>query len=224
MIGRGVQAMVRIGGAAMAAVLAAAPLATRLAAQERGIGTDYPSGQGGSGGITVWTEANFRGRSRTIATQLPTLDPYGFGGNISSFRVARGEVWEGCDQKNYKGTCTTFWGEERDLGPTGWNDRLRSLRRRSGGGGWGGSGGSGGGWNGTGIEIYYDDDYRGGSRNFSGATNTTGIDRAGSLRVRGRWEVCGQPYFRGACTTVSGDVRSISRDLGLSTIRSARPR
>ncbi len=95
----------------------------------------------GGNGITVFTDRDFRGNTQTFENDVPDLGSYGMDKKISSFRVGNNQEWQICDGKNYSGRCASVSGEEYDLGMNGWDNRIRSMRRTSGGGGGWGSGG-----------------------------------------------------------------------------------
>jgi Beta/Gamma crystallin len=183
---------------------------------------DYRSG---GGGITVYRDENFRGRSATIRSDTPDLRRYDLNDRITSLRVAPGEAWEACVDTNYRGRCQIFSRDEPDLRRLGWTDKISSLRRVRGGGG------------GIrppdrpvgkfGIVLYEDPFFRGGSITLSEATENLRFqgfhDRAESVRVlSGRWELCAEPRYQ-RCRIVDRDVSSLSV-LGLNKkLSSARP-
>lgn len=98
---------------------------------------------GGGSGITVFEDRNFRGDAATYQGNMSNL-PSKFNNKISSVRIGDGEQWQVCDQANYRGQCVTISGEESDLRQNNWDNRISSLRRLGGGGGWPGNPGGGG--------------------------------------------------------------------------------
>lgn len=177
----------------------------------------------GSGGITVYRDENFRGRSATFRADVPDLRRYDLNDRITSLRIAPGESWEVCRDTNYRGQCQIFSGDDRDLRRSGWTDRISSLRRVRGGPGV---------FNPPpitkeGIVLYDEPGFRGNTisigdsvgdlrdRNFN--------DRAESVRVvSGTWEVCVDQYFR-ECQTLDRDFADLS-SIGLrKRISSLRP-
>jgi beta/gamma crystallin len=185
---------------------------------------DYRYGGGsGDGGITVYRDENFRGRSATFQSDVPNLRRYDLNDRITSLRIAPGESWEACEDTDYRGPCQIFSRDERDLRRLGWTDRISSLRRVRGGPGRfpvppitkGG------------IVLYDEPGFRGNTisigdpvedlrdRNFN--------DRAESVRVvSGTWEVCVDQDFRN-CQTLDRDFADLS-SLGLrKRISSIRP-
>lgn len=102
----------------------------------------WPGGPGQPGGpgwgnttITVYQDANYRGRSMTFREEVPNLRNSGLNDAISSIRLSRGS-WEVCEDANYRGRCQIINGDMRDLGRTGMNDRISSLRPARRGGNW----------------------------------------------------------------------------------------
>lgn len=102
----------------------------------------WPGGPGGGNGggwgntsITVYQDANYRGRSMTFREAIPNLRNSGLNDAISSMRLSRGS-WEVCEDANYRGRCQVINGDVRDLGRTGMNDRISSLRPARRGGNW----------------------------------------------------------------------------------------
>lgn len=103
----------------------------------------WPGGPGGGNGgpgwgdttITVYQDANFRGRSMTFREAIPNLRNSGLNDAISSMRLGRGS-WEVCEDANYRGRCQVISNDVRDLARTGMNDRISSLRPARRGGNW----------------------------------------------------------------------------------------
>lgn len=179
-------------------------------------------------GITVFEHADFRGRNATFRDDVPDLDEFGLDRKISSMRVERGEYWEGCREKNYRGRCQTFSGVERDLSNSDWNDEIRSLRRVGNRPYPPGPGPGPYPPTNRGLIVYSDDDYRGDSRTLGYEVDNfeqlNFNDRARSLRVAPgtRWEICVDADYRN-CREVDRDVPDLNR-LGMSRrLSSARP-
>jgi hypothetical protein len=191
----------------------------------------------GGVGIAVFEDANYRGRNATFTADIADLGRSGLDRRISSLRVAPGEMWEGCSERNFRGRCQVFSQTEPDLRRVSWNDAIRSLRRYSG---------AGGGYPPTypppvypptqpgpplapgAIALYPSVNFFGTAQTFSGPEpdlRRFGFDnRARSLRLGGgTWEVCQDRNFRD-CRTVSGDIANLS-SVGLAgRISSLRPR
>lgn len=189
---------------------------------------DGQARQIGGVGLTVFVDANYRGRNATVRNDTPDLRSIGLDDNISSVRVGPGELWEACELPNYRGRCQVFSGAEPNLTRVGWNDTISSVRRvRSGGGG---------GVrppilppvaSGT-LQLFADIRFSGDRRAFNSPVPDLARigfnNRAESLRLsRGQaWEVCSQANYRD-CTVVNTDWADLS-SLGLNRrISSLRP-
>jgi hypothetical protein len=92
----------------------------------------------GGAGITVFEDANFRGKTQTFQYDVSDLRSSGLDNRISSIRVGAGEQWEVCENRNYGGRCIVVSGQESNLRDNSWGDRISSIRRNNGGGGGGG--------------------------------------------------------------------------------------
>jgi Beta/Gamma crystallin len=180
-------------------------------------------------GITVYSDANYRGDNATFRNDEPDLRQARFEGRISSFRIADGEVWEVCEGVNYRPPCQVFSGTESNLQNRRWNDRIMSLRRVRGGNGRGDGGfpfpGGGGRGGGGSLVLYSDKRFRGQERRVVGPTSSLGSynDRAESVRVNGGvWELCEDNDY-GKCRTVDRDLPDLG-SIGLNKrLSSARP-
>jgi hypothetical protein len=80
-------------------------------------------------GITVFADSNYNGEGATFREDIPDLRPYDLSDKISSFRIARGEAWEVCQDIHYANRCQVFSGDESSLRRLGWDNRISSLRR-----------------------------------------------------------------------------------------------
>ena len=185
-----------------------------VAAQER---------PAGGPGITVYSEKNFRGRSGTFREDVSNLRDSGFNDRIWSVRVAPGESWEVCVDRDYRGRCTVISGDEPDLGRIGWSNLISSMRRvrearppqqESSGRSY--------------LVIFERPDYRGRPATFDRPSpvleNFTG--QAGSITIGdGVWEVCSGANFSGRCVTLDRSVPDLNA-LGMrdqvSSVRPAR--
>lgn len=187
------------------------PAAVALLLAAPSLGQRFPERQLGSVGITVFRDENFRGQSATFRQDIPDLRQFGLNDRISSLTVAPGEFWEACESPNYQGRCVVFSNEERNLGNSGWTDKISSLRRVRGGGGGGGYPPPLGKY---GIVLYDEPLFRGRSVSVKDSVdNLRSVnfhDRAESVRVvSGTWELCSEPRFR-KCQTVRDDVPHLS--------------
>jgi hypothetical protein len=190
--------------------------------------------QMGGYGMSVYEDANFRGRNATFIDDMPDLRQTGLDRRISSIRVAVGEVWQVCTERNYQGRCQVVSGTESNLQLNGWNDVIQSARRVQGGGGSGRGGGGRGGGSfdrprpGT-IELYAGTQYSGQREIVEQAEPNLRRfdfnDRASSLRVAAgeAWEVCVNQNYDD-CRLVDEDMPTLNQ-LGLNReISSVRPR
>lgn len=82
-----------------------------------------------AGGLTVFADSNFRGRSVTLREDAPSLAAVKLNDAISSVRVTPGEYWELCEHENYAGRCALVIGDASNLGRGSWNDTFSSARR-----------------------------------------------------------------------------------------------
>jgi hypothetical protein len=176
----------------------------------------------GNGGITVYADPNFRGKSATFGSDTPDLRPYGLNDKISSFDIPIGESWEVCQDINYGNRCQVFSSSVSDLRRLGWNDTISSLRRVRGFQGQR----SGGILSPNAMPqlvIYDRPGFRGSSRTITAQTSNIGSigSRGGSVEVlSGAWDLCDR---YGRCATVRQSVPDLSQ-LGLNgPITSIRP-
>ncbi len=175
-------------------------------------------------GITVFEDAGYRGRNATFRDDVSDLSDYHLNDRVSSFRIARGEFWEVCEHKDFRGRCAVFSADEPDLKRVSWDEQISSLRRvrrdrreeRS-------RGSYGDPRDRPGLVLYEEENLRGTGREVDREVPDLTGARVSSLDVRGSWEICDRPNFRGRCVTVSGDVPSL-RAYGMQNrIASARP-
>jgi hypothetical protein len=191
----------------------AALLVTTLSAQDR---------QVGGIGISIYEDVKFKGRNATVREAIPDLTRYGLFRQISSLRVAPGELWEGCEDVNFQGRCQVFSGEESDLRKVNWNDQIGSLRRVRGGS-------SNPGLyppsNRSRIVLFDQTRYRGRSWTVDSAQSIiSGAGRAQSLQIYGgTWEVCAGQNWTPPCLRLS-ESQSDLEDFGFDNrIVSVRP-
>lgn len=170
-----------------------------------------------AGEISLFTDADFRGRPLTLRSPITNLDGIGFNDRASSAIVHSGS-WEICEHKDFGGRCIVLEpGEYRMF--EGFNDQASSVRelergrgrdgyrdrdRRYDEGGWGRRDRRGDDRRGPPVELFADRHFGGEgimlgsdvhslrSRNFN--------DRAGSMIIReGEWQVCEHDDYRGRC-------------------------
>jgi hypothetical protein len=176
-------------------------------------------------GITVFEDTDYRGKSATFREDVPDLRRFELNDRISSFRVARGEMWEVCFHVEFGGRCQVFSGSEPDLHKrSGWNDEISSLRRVRGGGG--GRTGVRPPSAGRQIVLYDRVGFRGSSRSLTGPMSSLGSfgTRVRSVRVMsGRWELCDGTRWSDRCVTVAESIADVGR-FELKGVSSVRPR
>jgi len=176
----------------------------------------FPPG-GGSNGLVLYENRNFRGSSRTLNGPTRDLRALGFNDKAESLRLPRGEVWEICRDIDFR-DCRQVNGDLSDLRGLGLRGEVSSARPY--GGGWGGGNG---GWNPGGrppvqagrLVLYTGANFTGRSYTVQGGENVIRLGRVQSVVVQGgNWELCEDENFRGRCTTVNVNVPDI-RALGL---------
>ncbi len=191
---------------------------------------DQREDQRGTGavGITVFAEPNFRGLSSTFRTDVPNLLPRGMNDRVDSLQIGRGEIWEVCEDKNYKGRCRVFDADEAELGRVGWAGMISSMRRLRDDDRRDGRRGD--------IAppapmrarlvLFDDTGFRGRSFVVTDATAALRAfgDRARSAKIYGgAWELCDSDRFRGRCVMLSESAPDLGR-VGLGErVSSARP-
>jgi hypothetical protein len=172
-------------------------------------------------GITVCEDVDYGGTFATFVQDVPDLRPTGLEHRISSFLIARGEVWEVCEGRDYAGRCESFSGDEPDLVRLRWNDKISSLRRLRGD-----RNPRPPSWH---LELYAGTKFSGQRVVLDGPSPDLGKtrfnDRAMSVRVPDgqSWELCVSADYRD-CRVVDHDVPDLTT-LGISRlVSSARPR
>ena len=208
----------------LAVVIALCMLGASVSAQSRRYG--------GGGGITVFTDPDFRGESATFRTDTPDLRGYGINDKVSSIELPNGEAWEVCQDVNYGNRCQVVSGSISNLRDMGWNDRISSLRRVGNvasnrrNGGYGGvvsprnSQSRNAQSQNQSLRFYDRADFRGSSSIVMGnSPDVSFVGRPRSVQVRGgAWELCDRS---GRCATVTQDVSDLTQ-LGLrDRLRSA---
>jgi hypothetical protein len=179
----------------------------------------------GSVGITVFVEANFHGANANFTTEMPDLRKVGMNDRVDSLRIGRGELWQVCEDVNFKGRCQIFSGDEADLNRVSWGGLISSLRPVKEGG----RGGTQGPPPRPHLVLFDAIDFRGESLVVYDNTPALRgfVNRAGSVKVYGgAWQICDGIDFWGRCEMVTGNVADLAR-LGfrnkISSVR-MRPR
>lgn len=91
-------------------------------------GASASIGRGSGGGLEVFADINFRGRSSAVFGSTSDVGFRRLGG-ISSVRVTPGEVWEVCTETGFRGRCDLIFEDVADLRHGEWNDAITSARR-----------------------------------------------------------------------------------------------
>jgi len=191
-----------------------------------------------AGEISLFTDADYRGRPLTLREPVLNLEKVGFNDRASS-AIVRSGTWEICEHKDFGGRCIVLGpGEYRMF--DGFNDQASSVRELERGrgrdrdprhddGGWGRRGSRDDDRRGPPVELFADRQFRGEgvmlgsdvqslrSRNFN--------DRAGSIIVReGEWQVCEHDDYRGRCAVYGPGRHPLPRGLDgmVSSVRRVR--
>ena len=180
--------------------------------------------RGGVRGLELYTGTNYSGQRLVLTGDTPSLRRQNFNDRAISLRVPNGESWEVCINDNYD-DCRPVDRDIPDLASIGISRMISSARpSRFGRGGRGFPPGPPP--NRARLVLYDRPNFQGRSMTVDSAQGALVFfnDRAGSLQVFGRWQVCEGRNFSGRCLDVNGDVRDLSR-FGLNNrITSARPR
>jgi hypothetical protein len=170
--------------------------------------------------VTVYSDINFEGNSRTFNGDVANLTDQGFNDAISSIQIPRGEQWQFCQDANYGGSCQTLQGSIADLRNINWNDRISSIRRVRGGGygnrSYPGPVGTSG-YRGSGVTVFTNPNFGGRSASFNGDVPDLRQynlnDQITSIEIPNgeTWEICQDIDFGNQCTTVSGNVADLRR-------------
>ena len=171
--------------------------------------------------VTVYSDINFEGNSRTFNGDVANLSDQGFNDAISSIQIPQGEQWQFCQDANYGGSCQTLQGSIADLRNINWNDRISSIRRVRGGvfnrnrSYYPGSTGTSGNYRGSGIEVFTNPNFGGRSASFNGDVADLRQynlnDQITSIEIPNgeTWEICQDIDFGNQCTTVSGSIADL---------------
>lgn len=182
------------------------------------------SAQGGVG-ITIFENPNYQGRNATFRDEVTDLSDYHLNDRVSSFRIARGETWEVCQDKDFGGRCAVFSGDEPDLKRVSWDETITSLRPVRRGDGRGDDRRDGRERRRSTLVLFEDRDLRGRSHELDRPDRLLEIgNRVSSLSTRGgSWEICERPDFGGRCVVVAGEVPDLRAYRMRNGIASARP-
>ncbi len=140
--------------------------------------------------VTLYGRADFNGRSLTIPDEARNLDRAGFGGRASS-AVVRGEPYEFCDERGFRGNCLVVApGRYPSLAAMGMNNAIVSVRPAA--------------QDAAEITLFGRPDFAGRSLSIQEPIRNLErhdfADRASSAIVRGgRFEICDDRGFAGRC-------------------------
>jgi hypothetical protein len=180
--------------------------------------------RGGVRGLELYAGTNYSGQRIVLTSDTPSFRRLNFNDRAISLRVPNGESWEVCINDNYD-DCRVVDRDIPDLASIGITRMISSARpSRFGRGGRGFPPGPPS--NRARLVLYDHPNFEGRSMTLDSAQGSLVFfnDRAGSIQVFGRWQVCEGRNFTGRCLDVNGDVRDLSR-FGLNNrITSARPR
>ncbi len=183
-----------------------------------------PAGRGGGGGprgdgprgdrpgqgyddggpIILFSQEDFRGEARSFGNDVRNLTQAGFNDRARSVRVNSG-VWLLCEDANFGGRCEYVDRNVRDLRRIGLRGNISSISLSPYDVGPGNHA----------ITLFQHDNFRGAFLGFDDEVRDLSQynynDTASSIRVTsGRWLVCEDRDFRGACDIVRGNVRDLS--------------
>lgn len=176
----------------------------------------FASALASAGEITLFQDADFRGRALPLRSDVNDLSRAGFNDKTSSV-IVRSGTWEVCKDANYRGSCRMLQPGRYGTMP-GLNDAISSVREIDNRGHGGHRPpppprpaperpypGHGGGNNASGaVLLFPDSGMRGRPVRLDAEVrdlNRYGFnDRAQSIVVNyGRWEFCADANFRGRC-------------------------
>lgn len=181
--------------------------------------TLFASAVASAGEITLFQDADFRGRALPLRTDANDLSRAGFNDKTSSI-IVRSGTWEVCKDANYRGSCRVLQPGRYSTMP-GMNDAISSVREvrqhppgrpapdrpypGNGGNHGGNGGGNGGGNHASGAVLLFPDAGMRGrpvrlDAEVRDLSRYSFNDRAQSIVVNyGRWEFCADANFRGRC-------------------------
>jgi hypothetical protein len=90
-------------------------------------GDNRGNDRGRGGDVTLYADINFGGASRDAgeSRDLRNLD---FNDTVSSIRIRSG-TWQFCEDADFKGRCITADRDVPSLVPSGFNDKISSMRK-----------------------------------------------------------------------------------------------
>lgn len=195
-----------------------------------------------AGEISLYTDADFRGRPLTLRAPAFNLEGHGFNDRASS-AVVRSGTWEICEHKDFGGRCIVLEpGEYRMF--EGFNDQASSVRelergrgrdgyrdrdRRHDDGGREANRPGNRDRRGPAVELFADRRFGSEGIMLDGDVNSLRSrnfnDRAGAMIVReGEWQVCEHDDYRGRCAIYGPGRHPLPRGLDgmVSSVRRVR--
>lgn len=157
-----------------------------------------------SGPITLFSQENFRGEARSFGRDVRRLSSVDFNDRARSVRIISG-VWLLCEDANFGGRCEYVDRDVPDLRRIGLRGNISSISLSPYDVGPGNHA----------ITLFQNDGFRGAFLGFDEAVRDLSQynynDTASSIRITsGRWLVCEDRDFRGACDIVRGNVRDLN--------------
>lgn len=174
----------------------------------------------GTDTITLYSEPNFQGYSRTYAGKMDKLKNYGFLNKTASLKITGG-IWKVCTNSGMSGRCELVDRDYAGLQSIGMSYKIAAVGPQSERiGTYNPDSGQ--------IVLFEERRQRGTRVTISGEVSDlrrSGFsDRASSIQLQGgQWEVCENAFFGGRCEIIDYSVNDLSR-LGLNNrISSVRP-
>ena len=156
------------------------------------------------GPIILFAQEDFRGEARSFNGDVRNMSRVDFNDRARSVRINSG-VWLLCEDANFGGRCEYVDRDVRDLRRIGLRGNISSISLTPYDKGPGNHA----------ITLFQHDNFRGAFLGFDEEVRDLSQynynDTASSIRVTsGRWLVCEDRDFRGACEIVRGSVRDLS--------------
>ncbi|MBL4616854.1 MAG: hypothetical protein JKY46_04100 [Robiginitomaculum sp.] len=170
--------------------------------------------------ITLYSEPDFKGYSRTYARKMDKLKNYGFIGKTASLRITGG-IWKICTNSGMSGICQLIDRDYSELQSINMDYRIAAIAPQSERiGAYNPDNGQ--------IALFEERGYRGTKVTIRGEVadlRRSGFsDRASSIQLQnGRWEVCENSFFGGRCEIIDYSVTDLSRLRLNNRISSIRP-
>lgn len=90
-------------------------------------GNDRAADRGGPA-VILYADVDFAGESRPVSADIADFRSIRFNDTISSIRVYSG-TWQFCEDADFRGRCITAQRDMPTMVPSGFNDRISSMRR-----------------------------------------------------------------------------------------------